>query len=135
MATPWWAYLAAAITMVLWASSYAIIRIALQSFKPAQLASVSFLIAALLFAGYAVVTRMRLPARADLLRCLLAGGIGISLYNTLLDTGEVTVSAGAASFLINCGPVFAALLGRFLIKERLRAWGWIAILISFSGLR
>lgn len=69
MATPWWAYLAAAITVVLWASSYAIIRIALQSFKPAQLASVSFLIAALLFAGYAVLTRMRLPARQHGFTC------------------------------------------------------------------
>ena len=47
--------------------------------------------------------------RGDALRFLLCGFLGIALH-ALLNTGEQTVSAGAASFIVNTLPIFTALL-------------------------
>lgn len=43
------------------------------------------------------------------------------------------MSAGAASFLLNCMPAMAALLGVLFLGERLRPIGWAGVAISFSG--
>ena len=124
---------AIAVTIVLWASAYPAIRVGLRAFSPGQLAAIRFLTASLVFAIYLGVRRSRMPSGADLARISLAGVLGITLYNLLLNTGELTVSAGAASFLINCMPVFAALLAAVFLGERLRIAGWLGIAVSFAG--
>jgi drug/metabolite transporter (DMT)-like permease len=50
-----------------------------------------------------------------------------------LNFGERTVSAGAASLLINTAPIFTALLATAFLGERLRVLGWIGMVISFLG--
>jgi drug/metabolite transporter (DMT)-like permease len=124
---------AIAVTIVLWASAYPAIRVGLRAFSPGQLASIRFLTASLVFAIYLGFKRPRMPRGARLVRISLAGVLGITLYNLLLNTGELTVTAGAASFLINCMPVFAALLATAFLGERLRIVGWLGIAVSFAG--
>ncbi len=102
-------------------------------FTPGQLASVRFLVAGLFFAGYALWRRPTLPRGRDALRVIAAGAAGIAAYNLLLNTGELSVSAGTASFLINCMPLFAALLGILFLNERLGPLGWAGIATSFGG--
>ena len=121
------------LTVVVWASAYPGIRVGLRVFTPGQLAALRFLTAAVVFAIYAGLRRFALPRGRDLLRVALAGALGIAAYNLLLNTGELTVSAGAASFIINCMPVFAALLGVTLLGERLSWQGWSGIAVSFAG--
>src|ERR1700739_4019111 len=99
------------ITIVLWASSYPAIRAGLRGFEPGPLAALRYGVAALAFLVPALAGRLRRPRASDLGRILVAGGLGIALYNLALNTGEVTVSAGAAGFLINCAPIFTMLLG------------------------
>ena len=96
------------------------------------MASVRFLLASACFGGVVAVKRPRLPAGDAVWRVLLAGVLGIGAYNLLLNTGEEQISAGAASFLINCMPVFAALLG-VLLGERLPVAGWLGVATSFAG--
>ena len=60
--------------------------------------------------------------RGDALRFLLCGFLGIALYNALLNTGEQTVSAGAASFIVNTLPIFTALLAAVFLGERFNRW-------------
>ncbi len=116
-----------------WASAYPAIRVGMRLFSPGQLAAVRFLVASICFALYAAAKRPRLPRGVAAVRVALAGALGITAYNLLLNTGEQKVSAGAASFLINCMPVFAALLGVVLLGERLRPIGWACVALSFGG--
>ena len=121
------------VTTVLWASAFAGIRVGLENYGPGQVALSRFLVASAVLAGYATITRMRLPERRDLPAVFLAGFLAFTLYHVALNYGEVTVSAGAASILINTVPVFTALLATVFLGERLRVLGWVGMGVSFVG--
>jgi len=121
------------VTTVLWASAFAGIRVGLENYGPGQVALSRFLVASAVLAGYAAITRMRLPERRDLPAVFLAGFLAFTLYHVALNYGEVTVSAGAASILINTVPVFTALLATVFLGDRLRVLGWVAMGVSFVG--
>lgn len=125
--------LALGVTIVLWASAFVAIRAALPGYSPAHLAVLRFLVASAVLAIYAAATHMRRPAARDLPRLAATGVLGISAYNLALNTGELEVSAGAASLLVNTGPIWTALLATALLGERLRRWGWLGIGLSFAG--
>ncbi len=126
-------YLSIAIVLVLWASAFAGIKAGLEAYGPGQVALLRFGTASLVLAAYALVVRMRMPARRDLPRLALAGLTGITIYHVALNFGEVRVSAGAASLLIAAGPVFTALMSVAFLGERLRWIGWLGICVSFGG--
>ena len=121
------------IALLFWASAFAGIRAALESYGPGQVALIRFGTASLVLAVYAVVTRMPLPKRRDLPVIVAAGLLGITIYHVALNYGEVTVSAGAAALIISSIPIFTALMGRAWLGERLTGWGWVGILVSFAG--
>ncbi|MEW6274538.1 MAG: EamA family transporter [Bacillota bacterium] len=121
------------VTVFFWASAFAGIRAGLTAYTPGHLALFRFLVASAVLAGYAALTRMRLPAKQDLPAILLLGFLGITVYHAALSYGEVTVTAGAASLLIAAGPVFTALLAAAFLGERLKIWGWVGIVVSFAG--
>jgi len=125
--------IAVGITLLFWSSAFAGIRAALADYSPKHLVLFRFLVASIVLAGYAVLTRMRLPDKRDLPAIFLIGFLGITVYQVSLTSGQVTVSAGAASLLIASGPVFTALLAIIFLHEQLRIWGWLGIALSFFG--
>ena len=125
--------LALGATVFFWASAYAGIRDALQTFGPGQVALARLLVAAVVLALYAVATRMRMPEIRDLPVVLLAGLLAFAVYHVALNYGEITVSAGAAGVLIATAPVFTALLAATFLGERLRPMGWAGMAVSFAG--
>lgn len=121
------------VTLVFWASAFAGIRAGLEAYAPGQLPLFRFLVASAVLAGYAALTRMRMPEVRDLPAILLLGFLGITVYHVALTYGEVSVTAGAASLLIASGPVFTAFLANVFLGERLNVWGWLGIAVSFLG--
>lgn len=126
-------YLAILVTVVSWASSFAAIRVGLASLGPAELASARYVAAAIPAGLYLLVQRPPLPARGDFLRLLAVGLLFIASYSVLLNTGERTVPAGPASFIIQVNPVVVALIAIPLLGERFGLFGWIGTAISFAG--
>ncbi|MGP8242939.1 MAG: DMT family transporter [Bryobacteraceae bacterium] len=124
---------AGALAIVVWASAYPAIRVGLRAYPPGELAALRYLVASAVFTVYFACRRQALPRGRDLFLVFLAGAVGIAAYNLLLNTGELTATAGAASLIINCMPVFAALLSVLFLGERLRPAGWIGIATSFCG--
>lgn len=121
------------LTLLPWASSFAAIRAGLQDYSPGHLTLLRFLVASAVLAGYALYIRMPLPERRDWPFIGLMGFLGITLYHTLLNYGQVVVPAGPAALLIACGPVFTALISYVAVRERLSAWGWGGIGVSMGG--
>lgn len=136
-------WLALAGTLLLWASAFAGIREGMQvtadgavgpgGYGPGEVALLRFATASAVLAGFALLTRMRLPRREDLLGIVVAGVVGITGYHVPLNFGELTVSSGAAALLIAAGPVFVALMSMVVLHERLSLAGWIGIIVAFAG--
>jgi drug/metabolite transporter (DMT)-like permease len=125
--------LAVVTTVLFWGSAFPGIRVALQAYSPAHLALLRFLTASAALAVVALLTRMRLPARADLPFIALLGLVGFAFYNLALNIGEQSIPSGPAALLILTSPIWTALLALAFLHERLRVWGWIGIAVSFSG--
>lgn len=123
----------ALITVLAWAASFPLIGIALSGFTPLPLAATRFAIAAVPAAIWLLIVRPPMPRLRDLARLALGSALGISIYNWLLNTGQQTVSPGAASFIINTLPIWTAMLATIFLRDRFGLGAWIATSISFSG--
>ncbi len=128
------ATVAIVVTIFAWASAFPAIRAGLAAFGPLELGAVRFAIAAVPAAIFLAVTRPALPARGELWR-FGVGGIGfVALYTALLNFGELTVSAGAASFIINVSPILTAIFAVAVLGERFSRLAWAGTLLSFAGI-
>jgi drug/metabolite transporter (DMT)-like permease len=125
--------MAIAFTLIFWASAFAGIRAGLNAYSPGNLVLFRFLTASLVLLFYAMITRMPLPEKKDLPAIFFLGFLGITVYHLALTYGELKVTAGSASILIASGPIFTAILAVIILKEKIKTWGWIGIVISFLG--
>lgn len=123
------------LTIFLWASAFVGIRIGLSGYSPGALALLRFLVASvcmLVIYRFQVVSQpMTWPHRIQL---LVAGMAGIGVYNICLNMGELSVSAGIASFVIGLMPVLTVFLSFLFLKERLNLKSWGGLLLSLMGL-
>src|SRR5271163_1709644 len=124
---------AVAFALVVWASAFAGIRAGLRAYSPANLAILRFLVASLALAIYAGIAHFRRPELRDIPGLVLTGAVGITFYNLALNYGETRVTAGAASLLIASAPIWTALAARFWLHEKLTAFGWLGVFVSFVG--
>lgn len=127
-------------TLTLWASAFPAIRVALRGgetgggYSPEHIALGRYLVASLVLGIVAAARRQALPSRRDWPAIALMGFLGFSVYNVALNQGEVLISAGVASFIINTAPVWTLLLATVFLGERLSLWGWAGIALSFCGI-
>lgn len=124
---------AVAITVILWASAFVAIRVALPVFGVAGLTVGRLLCAAVVLVLAAPLMNVRLPARQDWRRLAACAATGMAGYQFLLNAGERTVAAGTASLLVNTGPIFAALLAWVLLAQRPNAATWTGIGLGAIG--
>ena len=116
------------------ASTYVATREALTALSPQDLTAVRFLAGAAIIGLYLLVTRQRLTLRRrDLGRMLAVGLCGYAGYGMLLNLGQATVPAGTTSLLLNISPVFAFILGYFVLVERTTPLGYLGMAIAVCG--
>jgi drug/metabolite transporter (DMT)-like permease len=121
------------VTLLSWSCGYPVIRLALAYFSPAGLSSLRYALAATLIMTWAACTRPALPRLVDLPRFALCGGVGIALYTILFNMGEQSVTAGAASLLLNISPLLTAIMAVVFMREKLPLAGWVGSGLSFLG--
>lgn len=125
--------LSVGITVLLWGSAFAGVRVALQAYSPAQFVLFRTLVGAAAFALLAAIFKVRRPRWSDLPLLASVGVFGVALYQLTLSMGQMTVSAGGASFLVNLIPVLGTVLATFFLKERLSPLGWGGVVLGFFG--
>ncbi|KTD05877.1 transmembrane protein [Legionella gratiana] len=123
------------IVIVLWASAFIGIRIGLTDYSPGALALLRFMIASLclLIIYYSLGIKKRVSWK-DRVQLLITGMAGIGIYNICLNYGELSVSAGIASFVIGLMPIMTVVLSFIFLQEKLKRHVWYGILISVLGL-
>lgn len=127
------AIVAVFVTVAAWASAFPLIHIGLRGLDPLPLAATRFWLAGAIAAAWLIWTAPPRPSWRDTGMFLLCGLVGIALYNALLNSGQRTVSAGAASFLINTSPIITALLATFFLRERFGPVAWVGSAVVFAG--
>jgi drug/metabolite transporter (DMT)-like permease len=123
-----------AFTVLAWASAFPAIRAGLADYGPVELGSARFAVAAVPAALYLLWKRPPLPARGEWWRFIYGGVFFVAGYTVLLNIGELTVTAGAASFIINVAPVVAAILAVVFLRERMTPRAWAGTALSFGGI-
>jgi drug/metabolite transporter (DMT)-like permease len=126
-----------ALALILWATAFVGIRVAVEYYPPGPLALLRFSVASVLLGIYLLASskgRSLLKSRPkDWLGFLSLGFTGIVVYHVALNTGEQTVSSGAASLLVNTTPVFTVLLAVVFLGDRLGKRGSLGMTIAFGG--
>ena len=132
------ATLAAAGTVLLWASAFPAITVAVRGFGPAGLAVARLAVASAALAVAAPWMGVRRPRPRDLPLIALCGLAGMTGYQLLLNAGERVVPAGTASLLVATAPVYASLLAvTFLGEHATRRPGasqhWAGSAVALAG--
>lgn len=122
-------------SILLWASAFVGIKLALSSYSPGPLALLRFLIASVCMA---IIYRFQknevvMPWK-ERFQLMFVGMAGIGIYNICLNYGEITVSAGIASFIIGLMPMITVLLSLIFLKEGMNYGTWSGIFLSMLGL-
>jgi drug/metabolite transporter (DMT)-like permease len=125
--------LAAAGTVLLWASAFPAISVAVGPFGPAGLAVVRLTVASAALLVAAPLLGVRRPQRADLPLIAVCGLAGMTGYQLLLNTGERVVPAGTASLLVATAPVYASLLAVAFLGEHQVRRQWAGAAVALAG--
>lgn len=124
-------------TIVIWSSGFAGISASLQGgFTSGHLVLFRFIVASLTLLILAFLSRnsFRLPDKKDIIRIVILGWIGITIYHLGITFGQQTVTAGTAGMVIGASPIFTTLIAIWFLKERLDWFGWIGLFGGFIGL-
>jgi drug/metabolite transporter (DMT)-like permease len=127
------ARLAAAGTVLLWASAFPAIAVAVRGLGPAGLAVARLVVASAALAAAAPFLGVRRPRPRDLPLIALCGLAGMTGYQLLLNAGERVVPAGTASLLVATAPVYASLLAAAFLGERLGRRWWAGSAVALAG--
>ncbi len=116
------------------APTYVATREALTALSPQDLTAVRFLAGAAIIGVHLLITRQRLTLRRhDIPRMLAVSLCGYAGYGMLVNLGQATVPAGTTSLLLNISPVFAFILGYFVLVERTTWLGYLGMVIAVGG--
>jgi drug/metabolite transporter (DMT)-like permease len=120
--------------IVLWSSAFPGIRAALTGgYPPLHIVWLRFVTASVIFGVIAATGRIRPPHKKDLPGIFLIGFLIVEVYQIALNYGEQTITAGAASLLINTAPIWTAVFSYAFLKERLKFPQWLGIVMGFLG--
>lgn len=115
-------------SVVAWGASFIATKFALRDVSPATVVWLRFGMGVLLI-GLAVILRKKfvLPSWRDAAYFALLGLIGITYHQWLQATGLQTAQASTTAWIVATTPIFMALLGWLVLKERL-------LLIQIGGI-
>lgn len=127
------ALVAAAVTVLLWASAFVAIRAAVKDYSPGALALGRLLTGSVALGVILLVRREGLPSRKAWPGILISGVLWFGVYMVALNWGEQAVDAGTAAMVMGVGPVLIALLGGWILKEGFPGRLLIGMVVSFGG--
>jgi drug/metabolite transporter (DMT)-like permease len=125
--------IAAAVTVLLWASAFVGIRYAAPFLSPGPLALGRLAVGTVALGALVLVRREALPRGGDWWRIVVIGVLWFGVYNVALNAGERVVDAGTAAMVINVAPLLIALLAGWLLREGFPRSLLAGLGVAFAG--
>ncbi|MCI4372996.1 MAG: EamA family transporter [Thermoplasmata archaeon] len=122
---------------VLWGAAFPVIRLGLVGgAAPFPFAAIRWVLAAIVMAVVAAVSRSALPDRRSLgLSIVFGGGLIVAGYTGFLYWGEQSTPGGLSAVLIGTVPLASALLAYYILPAERFTWrGSLGIALGFVGL-
>src|SRR5713226_9638782 len=131
--SPGWALLGLILLNLMWGGSLPATKVALDSFGPFTLAAARLLLASALFLMVLRPTALRRLPLSDALRMAGLGVIGCAGVQALQALGAGQTSAATATVLASTSPLWIAVLAPALLREHLRPWPVVGVLLALMG--
>ena len=125
---------AAAITVLMWASSFVVIRAAGTALSPGPMSFIRMLVATAALVPVALYYRRPLPRGRTLALVMAYGTLWFAGYTVLLNWAEQHLDAGTAALLVNFAPIIVAVFAGLFLGEGFPRARVIGILIAFGGI-
>ena len=125
--------LIAIVAVLLWAFAFPASKAVLPYFSAEQVVLLRYLVACVFYIALFAAGQFALPRWRDLPLLFVLGVLGVTVYQLLFVYGVGRVTAAAASMIIAANPVFASLLARLFLREKLSKLAWCGIGISLAG--
>lgn len=119
--------------VVLWASAFPAIRVALPGMGAVGLSFARLSIALICLVLVGIIRRVRLPRARDLGWIALCGFFGMAAYQVLLNVGEEAVPAGTGSIIVAAAPLVSVAVARLLFRERVTVLTVVGSAIAIGG--
>jgi len=119
----------------IWSSSFAVIKVGVETVPPMTLAAVRIILAALLLYGYARFNGMRIPTDKKFWWLAFWMGVfGNGVPFTLIGWGEQTIDSGLAAILMSVMPLATLFLVHiFSSDERMTKAKLSGMMVGFFG--
>ncbi|MFT4029843.1 MAG: DMT family transporter [Protaetiibacter sp.] len=131
--------IAAAVTVLLWASAFVVVREIGGAFSPGPIALGRQIVATLVLTMTVAIQAGRrralpvMPAGRSLPGVLGWGVLWFGLYNLAFNTAERSLDAGTTSFLVNLAPILVAVLAGLLLREGFPVRLIIGLVVALAG--
>lgn len=122
-------------TAVLWGGNFTAVKYLLGELEPLDVIFVRVVGAAATFVLLLAISgRVFIPMRrADAVRLVLIGVIGVTVMNLAMINGQNLIPAALASLIVTSNPIHTAIISRVLIGEALTRCKLAGILLAFLG--
>lgn len=127
-------YAKALLTVTIWGATFIATKVTLREVSPATIVWLRFGIGIVIL-GITVAARKQFafPARRELGYFALLGFVGVTFHQWLQATGLLTAAATTTAWIIATTPVFSALLGWLVLKEKLGGVRIGGMLVAAAG--
>ena len=127
------ALLAGLAVVVLWASAFPAIQVAVPQMGVIGLSFARLAVASVALLVLAVIAKARFPRMRDLGWIFACGFFGMTAYQLLLNWGELYVPAGTASIIVAAAPLVSVAVARMLFHERISPVTIVGSAVALGG--
>lgn len=121
-------------TIILWGSTFPMIKIALNDFSAESLSAFRLILATIILLPFVIIKKLPTPELRDIPVIFILGFCGFVIYHTALNFGETLISAGISGILVSTTPIFSSALAYIFLKEHFSKWNWLSSLVAFIGI-
>ena len=122
------------IAIILWGGSFIATKVVLRELSAVSLVWSRFLVGILILGFLAWrQSELKISSWKEAWKYLYLGFIGITFHQWLQSTGLETTEASSTAWIVSSTPVFMAVMGWFLLRERIRWQSAAGILLAGMG--
>lgn len=131
----WIAYLELTISIIIWGASFVATKIILREMTPIMVVWIRFGMG-VVFLGMAMGLRKqwKLPSWRSAFYFALTGFLGITFHQWLQSTALQTTEAATSAWIVSTSPIFMALFGWVLLRERFNPTMLLGLVLATIGL-